>query len=85
MVQTVAVSAAQVQIKKVEKINLENENVVLYTPKDIQRIFKCGRKKSYEIMHISGFPLFKINTALYVEKNELEKWIARNKNKNIIT
>ena len=58
---------------------------VLNTPKDIQRIFQCGRKKSYEIMHIPGFPSFKIDTALYVEKTELEKWIARSRNKNINT
>lgn len=62
-----------------------DNNLILYTPKDIQRIFKCGRKKSYEIMHITGFPSFRIDTSLYVEKNELEKWITRNKNRNITT
>ena len=58
---------------------------ILYTPKDIQAIFKCGRKKAYEIMHAPGFPSFKIDTSLYIEKGELEKWIARNRNKNINT
>ena len=61
------------------------EEVVLYTPKDIQRIFKCGQRKSYEIMHSVGFPSFKIDSSLYVEKGELEKWIARNKGNVIIT
>ena len=56
-----------------------------HTAKDIQNIFKCGRKKAYEIMHIKGFPSFRIDTSLYVEKSELEKWINRNKNKCIIT
>ncbi len=56
------------------------ELVVLYTAKDIQTIFKCGRKKSYEIMNAPGFPSFRINSALYVEKTQLEKWIARYKN-----
>ena len=59
--------------------------IILYTAKDIQNIFKCGRKKAYEIMHITGFPSFRIYTSLYVEKSELEKWINRNKNKCIIT
>ena len=36
-------------------------------------------------MHIKGFPSFRIDTSLYVEKSELEKWINRNKNKCIIT
>lgn len=59
--------------------------IMLYTAKDIQNIFKCGRKKAYEIMHITGFPSFRIDTSLYVEKSELEKCINRNKNKCIIT
>ena len=64
----------------------ENKNeVILYTPKDIQRIFQCGQRKSYEIMHSTGFPSFKIDASLYVEKGELEKWISRNKGKTIIT
>ena len=61
------------------------DDVVLYTPKDIQRIFQCGQKKSYEIMHIVGFPSFKIDSSLYVEKKELEKWLTRTKGKNIVT
>lgn len=59
--------------------------IIIYTPKDIQRIFNCGRKKSYEIMNMSGFPSFRIDTKLYVEKKELEKWISKNKNKNLNT
>ena len=62
-----------------------SDNIVLYTTKDIQQIFRCGRKKAYEIMHMSGFPSFSIDTSLYVEKNELEKWINKNKNKRINT
>lgn len=58
---------------------------VLYTPKDVQTIFQCGRKKAYEIMRTPGFPSFTINTSMYVEKEELEKWIARSRNKTINT
>ena len=68
------------------KIETRDANsVVLYTSKDIQRIFQCGKKKSYEIMHIVGFPSFKIDSSLYVEKNELEKWIAKNKGRQVAT
>ena len=63
----------------------EPNSVVLYTPKDIQNIFQCGKKKSYEIMHMVGFPSFKIDSSLYVEKNELEKWIAKNKGRQVAT
>ncbi len=58
--------------------------VTLYTAKDIQSIFKCGRKKAYEIMNAPGFPSFRLNTSLYVEKTQLEKWIARCKNDTVI-
>lgn len=71
---------AQVQ----NNIKLDND-IILYTTKDIQNIFKCGRKKAYEIMHIKGFPAFKIDTMIYVEKKELEKWLTHNRCKNINT
>ncbi len=61
------------------------EKIVLYTPKDIQRIFKCGRRKAYDLMNSPGFPSFRIDTLLYVEHHELEKWIARNRSKNVNT
>ena len=64
---------------------MKDTEIVLFTPKDIQRIFQCGRKKAYDIMHTPGFPSFTINSSLYVEKSELEKWIVRSKNKTIIT
>lgn len=64
---------------------MERENINLLTPKDIQSIFKCGRKKAYEIMNQRSFPSFRIDRMLYVEENELKKWIAKVANKNIIT
>lgn len=74
-------------INNIKTKTLKNNplDVTLYTVKDIQEIFKCGRKKSYEIMHIASFPSFKIDEKLYVEKTELEKWISKIRNKNINT
>ena len=65
-------------------MEMENQ-IILYTAKDLQRIFKCKRKKSYELMNTPGFPSFRIDTSLYVEHTELEKWIARNRNKTVFT
>lgn len=67
------------------KSSCKESDIVLYTPADIQTIFKCGKKKSYEIMKMSGFPSFRIDTALYVEKTALLDWIVRNKNKKLNT
>lgn len=55
----------------------KEEMVTLYDPTDIQKIFKCGRKRSYEIMHLKGFPSIKIGKNLFVEKTKLEQWLDR--------
>ena len=38
-----------------------------------------------EIMNMKGFPSFRINSMLLVEKNALISWLERNKGKNMIT
>lgn len=58
---------------------------ILYTPADIQQIFKCSRKKSYEIFHMTGFPGFSIDKLLFVEKTALEKWLDRQQRKHLTT
>ena len=68
-----------------DELNTEDSEITLYTAKDIQNIFHCGRTKAYQIMNMSGFPSFRIDSSIYVEKNELKKWIARMKNRNIST
>ena len=67
-----------------DEIIMAND-VVLYNAKDLQTIFKCGQKKAYQIMNMRGFPSFRIDSLLYVEKEELIKWLARNKCKNLDT
>lgn len=66
-------------------MNNPNDEIILYNAKDLQTIFKCGRRKSYELMNAPGFPSFRIDSSLYVEKGELEKWIARNRCKRVTT
>jgi len=60
---------------------LDEQELILYTIEDIQRIFKIGRTKAYQLMCSSSFPMFKLNRTMYVSKSELEKWIAKNKGK----
>lgn len=57
--------------------NIDNEDIVLYTVSDIQRIFKLGRTKAYELMSADGFPSFRLNTKLYVESGKLQTWIDK--------
>ena len=64
---------------------MTNVEIKLLTAKDLESIFHCCKKKSYQIMNMKGFPSFRIDTMLYVEEGELKKWIANCKNKNLIT
>ena len=59
--------------------------VRLLTAKDLETVFQCGRKKSYEIMNAKGFPSFRIDDRLYVEEGELSKWIAKRRGQTFLT
>lgn len=57
--------------------NIDNSGIVLYTVSDIQKIFNIGRTKAYELMSADGFPSFRINNRVYVERNKLSNWIEK--------
>lgn len=57
--------------------NIDRYEIVLYTIKDIQNIFKLGRTKAYELMASDGFPSFKLNSRVYVEKAKLNEWVSK--------
>ena len=57
--------------------NLDNNGVVLYTVTDIQRVFNLGRTKAYELLSADGFPSFKINNRVYVEREQLLSWLNK--------
>lgn len=57
--------------------NIDRNDIVLYTVEDIQNIFKLGRTKAYELMSSDGFPSFKLNSKVYIEKNKLTEWISK--------
>ena len=63
----------------------DNGAVMLLRVDDVRKVFGCGRKKAYQIMHIPGFPSFKLDGVLYVEADALKKWISKCCNKNIFT
>ena len=55
----------------------DSTHPILYTVSDIQNIFKCGKRQAYELVNSRNFPSFKINSRIYVDKIELEKWIKQ--------
>ncbi len=63
---------------------VDNTEPILYTVDDIQRIFKIGRSKAYQLLSSKGFPTIKLNKKLLVEKHRLEDWISKNSGKTYI-
>lgn len=57
--------------------NIDKNDIILYTIEDIQNIFKLGRTKAYELMSSDGFPSFKLNSRIYIEKDKLHEWINK--------
>jgi len=64
---------------------LNNDDIVLYTVKDICKIFKCGSTRGYEIVNTNGFPSIKVGGKILVEKGALATWLEKNCGKTIIT
>ncbi len=56
----------------------------LLTPKDIQSIFSIGKNQAYALMNSAGFPTIKLNSRLYVEQEELSKWLATYKGRSYL-
>ena len=51
------------------------QQIQLLTPKDIQCIFKIGKNQAYALMHSAGFPSITIGSRLYVDADQLKKWL----------
>ena len=64
--------------------NFDGTYPILYTVSDIQNIFKCGKRQAYELVNSHNFPAFKINSKIYVDKKELEKWLKQQHGKQVI-
>lgn len=57
--------------------NIDDSDIVLYTVSDIQKVFGIGRTKAYELMSADGFPSFRINNRMYIERSKLSSWIEK--------
>ena len=61
--------------------NANDNDIILYTVGDIQRIMSLGRTRAYELMRSDGFPSIKLNNRIYITKTNFEKWLDKNTNK----
>ena len=60
------------------------ENIEVYTAKDIQILFKCGKRQAYELMRAPSFPAIKIGGRYIVEKSALMRWFSANEGRTLI-
>lgn len=49
----------------------------LFTVRQIQEIFSCGKRQAYELVNSDGFPVLRIEKRIYVPEDDLEKWIKK--------
>lgn len=60
---------------------MKDNDIIVYTVGDIQRIMSLGRTRAYELMRSDGFPSIKLNNRIYITKKNFEKWLDKNTNK----
>jgi hypothetical protein len=72
------------ELKTKEKYNIViEEELTLFTLKDLQEIFHCGKSYAYELINLKGFPRIKIGRKIFVPKDRLMKWLKENMNSEI--
>lgn len=49
------------------------------TIKDMEQFLQIGRSKSYELIKIEGFPVYKVGTEYRIVKSELIEWMKTQK------
>lgn len=67
----------------VENTCATDNEMILYTIEDIQRIFNLGRTRAYQLASMRGFPSIRLNRKIYVPKEKLENWVLKNAGKTI--
>ena len=63
---------------------MQANEIIMYTVKDIQNIFKCSLPFAYKLVKTNGFPAVKFGGKTMVEKGALGHWIEKNKGKQIL-
>jgi len=62
---------------------MQKSDIIMYTVKEIQHIFKCSLSQAYGIVNANGFPSIKVGGKILVEKMALENWLDKSRGKQI--
>jgi len=65
-------------------INENMNEIIMYTVKDLQKIFKCSHTQVYALVNANGFPSIRIGGKILVEHGELKKWLEQNRGKSVL-
>ena len=57
--------------------------MVIYTTEEMRKILKFGKTKMNTLLRSGEFPAVKIGGQYRITKEELEKWMEKNKGKEI--
>ena len=63
---------------------MRNDDIIMYTVKDIQRVFNFSQTQAYSLANANGFPSIRIGGRILVEKRALENWLKKNEGKKIL-
>ena len=55
----------------------END-IRLYTPKELQQILHMSKNTIYKLIHTKGFPVIYIGHKVLTPHDELQRWISNN-------
>ena len=67
------------EIAKHIPISESKEPEEIMTIKDMEQFLQIGRSKSYELIKIGGFPVYKVGTEYRILKSELVEWMKTQK------
>lgn len=63
--------------------NLTDSEKILYSTKDVQKLFGTGEKLTRNLVHYGGLPAITINGRMYFSRKGIEQWVSRHMGKQI--
>jgi len=62
---------------------MKDDDIIMYTVKEIKDIFKCSSTQAYGLVNAKGFPSMKVGGKILTEKRALENWLDKNRGKHV--
>ena len=52
-----------------------NENMMVYTVEEVQKLLNIGRKQAYELVNSGKFPAKKLARKILIPKKTFDEWL----------